>query len=70
MQTMLQLNPPIPVVTPRGKALAQVLIDYGIEHHLIWVCAEDDGEIWCWQNPEIRAQTNITALRTKSVAND
>lgn len=61
---MLQLNPPIPLETPKGKALAQILIDYGAEHHLIWVCfQEDTREIWCWPNNEVRAQTNITMGR-------
>ncbi len=32
---MLQLNPPIPVETPKGRGVAQVLIDYGLEHNLI-----------------------------------
>jgi hypothetical protein len=57
---MLQLDPPIPVVTPKGKALAQILIDYGPEYDLIWVCFEDDGQIWCWKNQEVRSETNIT----------
>jgi len=35
---IVQLNPPIPLETPKGKALAQALIDYGVEHDLVWVC--------------------------------
>lgn len=31
---MLQLNPAIPVITPKGKALAHFMIDYGIEHDI------------------------------------
>jgi hypothetical protein len=57
---MLQLNPPLPVVTPNGKALAHVLIDYGPEHDLLWVCFEEDGQCWTWRNQEIRADRNIT----------
>jgi hypothetical protein len=34
---LTQLDPPIPVVTPKGKGLAHVLIDYGAEHDLIWM---------------------------------
>lgn len=61
---MLQLNPPIPVVTPKGKALAIAWIDYGIEHDLMWVCLNDsNGECWTWKTPEIRAQINITQQR-------
>ena len=57
---MLQLDPPIPVETPDGKAMAQVLIDYGPEHDLIWVCFQDNGQCWCWQNQDVRAQKNVT----------
>lgn len=58
---MIQLNPPIPVDTPKGSALAHVLVDYGIEHNINWVCFQDDtGECWTWSNRDIRAQKNIT----------
>ena len=66
---LLQLNPPIPVETPRGKAMAQVIIDYGVEHDLVWLCFQDDtGESWCWNNKFIRAQNNITFSRNVSDA--
>ena len=62
---LLQLNPPIPVTTPKGKALAHVLIDLGAEHDLIWVCFQDQtGECWSWGNRDIRAQKNPTMGRT------
>jgi hypothetical protein len=58
---LLQLDPPIPVETPKGKALAQVLIDYGPEHHLLWVCFQTEtGECWTWPNRDIRAESNPT----------
>jgi len=58
---MLQLDPPIPVVSPKGNALAYGWIDNGIEHDLQWICCQDStGEWWTWKNPEIRAQKNIT----------
>jgi len=57
---MLQLNPPLPVQTPRGPGLAHVLIDYGAEHDLVWVVFQSDGECWSWRNQDIRAQTNVT----------
>ena len=57
---MLQLNPALPVVTPNGKALAHVIIDYGPEHDLLWVCFQEDGEIWTYRNQDVRADTNIT----------
>lgn len=63
--TVTQLNPPLPINTPKGSALAHLVIDYGPEHDLKWVCFQDDtGECWSWANPEIRAQKNITMGRT------
>jgi hypothetical protein len=63
---MMQLNPPIPLVTPNGKALAQFLIDYGPEFDLLWVCFEENGECWTWRNQDIRAERNITFGRSKT----
>ena len=61
---MLQLDPALPVETPKGKALAHVLIDYGIEADLLWVCAQTEGgQCWTWSNQDIRFQDNITAGR-------
>jgi len=61
---MMQLNPPLPLVTPKGKAMAHFVIDYGMEHNLLWVCFQDDtGECWTWQNSHIRLQPNITMDR-------
>jgi hypothetical protein len=57
---MIQLDPPMPIVTPKGKALAHVLIDYGAEHDLLWVCFQEDGECWTWRNQDIRAESNVT----------
>jgi hypothetical protein len=63
---LLQLNPPIPVVTPKGKGWAHVLIDYSQEHHLVWVCFQDDtGECWSWQNRDVRIQANPTLGRDR-----
>jgi hypothetical protein len=61
---ILQLNPPIPLDTPKGSALAHLVIDYGPEHNLLWVCfGDDDGECWTWDNSRVRAQKNITMGR-------
>jgi hypothetical protein len=57
---ILQLNPPIPVSTPKGKGMAQVLVDYGPDYDLIWIVFQDDGECWSWRNQDIRAEKNIT----------
>ncbi len=61
-----QLNPPLPVTTPKGSGLAHLVIDYGLEHNLFWVVFIDaTGECWTYPNPEIRAQKNITLGRRK-----
>lgn len=60
---ILQLNPPLPLVTPKGNGLAHFLIDYGIEANLIWVCFLDNGECWSFENPQVRAAKNVTAGR-------
>jgi len=59
-----QLNPPIPLNTPKGDGLAHFLIDYGPEYNLIWTVFIDvTGECWSFQNPEIRSIKNITLGR-------
>ena len=58
---ILQLDPPIPLDTTRGKGLAHFLVDYGSEHHWLWVVFMDDtGECWTFENTQIRAQHNPT----------
>jgi hypothetical protein len=62
--TITRIDPPLPLLTPKGKAMAHFLIDYGFEHDLYWVCFQDEtGECWTWNNKDIRAQENITAGR-------
>ena len=34
---MMQLNPPLPVTTPKGRGLAHMVIDYGPEADIVWV---------------------------------
>ena len=61
---ILQLQPPIPVVTPMGDAIAHLVIDYSIEHSIHWVVfMEDTGQCWTLPNEKIRAQRNITLGR-------
>lgn len=61
---MLRLDPPLPLETPKGKALAHVLIDYGVEYDLLWVCFQDETkECWTWSNKEVKIQSNISLGR-------
>lgn len=61
---MIQLKPTIPLITPKGYAIAHFMIDYGEEHDLYWVCfIHETGEIWCFNNKEVRACRNISLGR-------
>lgn len=63
---MIRLDPPIPLMTPKGRALAHFVMDYGPENDLQWVCFHDDtGECWTWENAHIRARVNHTMGRKK-----
>jgi hypothetical protein len=62
--TILQLNPPIPLRTPKGPGYAHLCIDYSQEHDLQWVCFIDaTGECWTYGNAVITIQNNITLGR-------
>jgi hypothetical protein len=61
---LTQLNPPLPLLTPKGKAWAHLVIDYGPEADLMWVCFQDeDGACWTWCNRDVRIQSNATLGR-------
>lgn len=62
--TIIQLNPAIPLNTPKGEGIAHLVIDYGIENDLYWVVfIHDSHECWTFSNKEIRACKNITLGR-------
>ena len=64
---IIQLDPPIPLETPRGKGYAHLLIDYSQEHNLIWVVFIDEtGECWNFENKEVRLQSNLTFRRNST----
>lgn len=61
---ILQLDPPLPLVTPKGPGLAHLVIDYGVEAHLLWVVAlNDGGECWTFPNPQVKFEFNPTMGR-------
>jgi hypothetical protein len=65
--SMTQLNPGIPLLTPKGEGYAWFLLDYSEEHDLMWVVAiNETGEIWTFKNYEVRAVKNITMGRLVS----
>ena len=58
---MIQLNNPIPLITPKGDAYAHFIIDYGMEEDLLWVCfLNKTGECWTFKNDKIRLKPNYT----------
>jgi hypothetical protein len=64
---MLQLDPPIPMNTPKGSGFAYLVIDYGLDYDLCWtVFLTKSKECWSFQNRDIRAVDNITFKRNKS----
>ena len=58
---MMQLNPPLPVDTPRGPAYAHLVIDYSQEHYVLFVCfLQESGECWVLPNRDVKLQQNLT----------
>ena len=67
--SILQLIPPFPVVTPKGDGYAHLLIDYGPEFNLLWVCFLDRFRgVPTYDNTQIRARKNVTMGRTFVIA--
>ena len=61
---MIQLNPQIPLDTPKGRGQAVMVIDYSEEHDLMWVVIDDTTfEVWTWKNSEVRGVPNTTMGR-------
>ena len=57
---LVQLNPPLPLETPKGAGWAHFVIDYGPEGALLWVVfMDEDGA--CWTVPEFRS-THVLQL--------
>lgn len=53
--------PPVPLETPFGRGMAEFVIDYGPDWHLLWVVFIDaTGECRTVQNPDVRLQRNET----------
>jgi len=58
--SVTQLNPPIPVITPKGYAIAYFLVDYGPGSDLIWICFQKEkGEILSWENSDVRCKNIV-----------
>lgn len=59
-----QLDPPLPMMTPKGEGLAHFIIDYGVEQNLMFtVFLNDNGECWTFDTRNVRMSKNITLGR-------
>lgn len=69
---LIQLDPPLPMVTPYGRGIAVFLRDYGLEHDDYWTVIQTDhphaGELWTWPNRDVRAEANVTIGREQAQA--
>lgn len=58
---MLQLNPPLPVDTPKGPAYAHLVTDYSQEHYLLFTCfLMETGDCWLFPNRDVKIQQNVS----------
>lgn len=61
---IVQLNPTIPLITPKGKGFAYLVIDYSQDHDLMWVVfINESGECWTFKNSEVRIVDNLSLGR-------
>lgn len=62
--TLTQLNPTIPLRSDRASGECIAVIDYSIEHDLMWVVIDDaTGQIWTVPNRDVRGYANYSAGR-------
>jgi hypothetical protein len=62
--TFYQLNPTIPLRSDKASGEAVAVIDYSIEHDLMWVIIDDTtGQVWTVPNKDVRAYANYSAGR-------
>lgn len=63
---ILQLDPTIPVFTPKGEGYAVALIDYSQEHTTLWKVILDTGEVWDFPQSEVRGCWNYSMERRRT----
>lgn len=61
---LTQLNPPLPIETPKGLGWAHFITWDSVEQSMYWtVFIDRTGEIWTFPNEKVRAAKNVTADR-------
>ena len=64
-----QLRFPLPLWTPKGYAQAHMVIDYGMDQDLQWVCfLVKDGSCWTFLNKDIKLVANETMGRNTAAS--
>ena len=64
-----QLIQPLPLWTPKGYAQAHMVIDYGMDQDLQWVCfLVKDGTCWTFLNKDIKLVANETMGRNTAAS--
>lgn len=60
----IQLNPAIPLITPKGPGWCWFITFPSAEYNILWTVAIDEtGEIWTFETSKVRADKNITLGR-------
>jgi len=57
---MLQLNPEIWVMTPKGEGLAFLVTDYGLDHNKVFSVLLQSGDVLDFDLKDIRRCENAT----------
>lgn len=58
---ILQLNPALPLDTPKGLGDAHLVIDYGSKSPILYVVfLRESGECWVFDNRVVKLEKNIT----------
>ena len=55
---MIQLNPEIWVITPKGYGLAFLVTDYGLDHNKVFTVLLDSGDVLDFDIKDIRRTEN------------
>lgn len=63
---ILELKNRVEVSTPKGKGFIWLVTEYGTETSKLFTIIQNNGEIWEWQNRDIKVLDNISFNRTQS----
>jgi hypothetical protein len=53
----------VEVITPKGKGFIWLVTEYGTETSKLFTVIQDTGEIWEWQNKDVKVLNNISFNR-------